>query len=1247
MGSGYPKTLLWRGFAIGILILVNASAVSALIAIERVAGTVVEYPFRRQDCQQGIFPSLYQNPQAQLGSLLIQSPNINCLKSDGLSQFASSMNDVSRLSSLFARDTSNGNVTSYTIEFWMQLNANQTCNECEIMSIGSTSSSSTSPSNLQVTFSGSSGNGTIGFNGIINTPFSITVTFTTDSSASQDGGIVSKQFKRTVSSALIKDKIWRTNLVHVVILISSCYSVRLDSLSKTLVSSYSISPQVYINGVANSGNNNQPYIISSSFEPTSWTPSHHLNLLRSNVGSSLSQPITSTASPTSPSKVNLFYVAMYPRALSSVEILQNLNAGIPNSLPVVTSFTAIINEDGIVGNHYADPQYFSQPVPVFELASIQLVATDLDDTTMSPDYRNTSTGLVIQIVDVPDASTGGTLYRLDGTAIIRDVTSGLIGSTGLIYRNPVTGTYNVLFRPAWHQHSLLLQSSPPSYKVFTSFTYRAIDGITGLSSSDIASAGIIVLPVNQPPIPTSGLKGNSIAGALSQFSLSGSDIDSAITEAWITKLPSRGLLYRVFANGSISSTRSIVADTYNNATITCTLSPSCLALQVPAASGLFPLAYIFTSTQRAPNLTDSNGLIATDSFSFSLADEERKRSFSVQYTISIFTSILAIPATYTSTAPAAVENTKSPIKVYGVDKSSGKMTLRFKLIRSPTFGYLFRANSTVGASSSSALINGDLLSSTPLLSSQYSIGTSVLYQSPPRFFTYPSTTWNGTQLVVVPDSFDFVATTATEGMGGGTSSAQSTVSTQYIGVLNVNDPTEITFTYSGVWAESQSITIHALGSTSSSGDSLPSTAIIDGFKIIDPDRNVDQVRVQIIATNGGRLTLNRDAIPRLDFTSTRCRTSVVWQCIGSGYSETRMSFLAMPADVEDALNGLTYQSVKPYIVDVINITVFDGTKGLCVTSGSKSVFNGCFSRSVSFKVTVLGVADQETDTLSSLSDSVGIFGNMQTQLMILSALVLFSCCLCRCLCMRYCKSVCGLTSCSQCLPKSSKCDKDMLFPDLDLTNGLTGENDSQSSKLAKDEAISRFEEEFKDPGYISDLPLASTRASRRERRRSLNRAKNQNQSFPPPPPPRRSLVSNSTDHTTNMSAAYDVDAYDNLYASLPNLSSISGFNAMRGRNGIPTTNSPTTREKSESKTASPSRFSNFSSPFRHSTKHSVLYQPIPDIKTSILNSPLPSILNMPPTLSRATCPPSPMQMSEISNLSPPPISPHKPIESIF
>jgi hypothetical protein len=177
------------------------------------------------------------------------------------------------------------------------------------------------------------------------------------------------------------------------------------------------------------------------------------------------------------------------------------------------------------------------------------------------------------------------------------------------------------------------------------------------------------------------------------------------------------------------------------------------------------------------------------------------------------------------------------------------------------------------------------------------------------------------------ENFTFVAITS--------DGSQSEQATQIVTVQNSNDPTEITFQYPLKWSQSNQIEIHSMADTSSYSNSELTTATITGFNIIDIDRDVDVIKVEVTSTLGGKITLNKNYISRLIFNNVDlCFSKAHCCCMGDGYSDSQMVFFAKPSDVKLALNGMKYVSTIIGI-DTVNITLYDGDKGDCIDFSNK------------------------------------------------------------------------------------------------------------------------------------------------------------------------------------------------------------------------------------------------------------------------------------------------------------------------
>lgn len=183
---------------------------------------------------------------------------------------------------------------------------------------------------------------------------------------------------------------------------------------------------------------------------------------------------------------SIFLVAMYNRPLSGGEIMRNNIAGLENSPPIAEDIVITINEDGELGDHYEDPALYLQDpmVPALNLSGIRLQATDIDQQEGFPGF-DAEEKLLLPEVYIASLPQRGTLYDFDGQRI--EEVPHFVVTRG--------GEYSVRYRPAKDE------SSGPK-NVYTSFTYTAVDAISGETSVVPGIVDIHVLPKNDPPIPS-------------------------------------------------------------------------------------------------------------------------------------------------------------------------------------------------------------------------------------------------------------------------------------------------------------------------------------------------------------------------------------------------------------------------------------------------------------------------------------------------------------------------------------------------------------------------------------------------------------------------------------------------------------------------------------------------------------------------------------------------------------------------
>lgn len=209
---------------------------------------------------------------------------------------------------------------------------------------------------------------------------------------------------------------------------------------------------------------------------------------------------------------------------------------------------------------------------------------------------------------------------------------------------------------------------------------------------------------------------------------------------------------------------------------------------------------------------------------------------------------------------------------------------------------------------------GDSLSGAMSISN-YDVGLHANYIGNKFFFNIPSVAWNGTTLSSTLDSFDFIVYSE--------SGAESTPATQYVSVLNVNDPTDLGYKRNA----DGYISVYQYG-LSPSSDSNPTVTVLSGFSLLEFDKNVDVIRAHVCTTNGGELSLNDLYLSEVDFTSNSyCFASGAINCVGDGTRNSRMIFVGTPSSIELVLNGMTYQNKNP-TVDFVNVTVYDGVVSL-------------------------------------------------------------------------------------------------------------------------------------------------------------------------------------------------------------------------------------------------------------------------------------------------------------------------------
>jgi hypothetical protein len=446
----------------------------------------------------------------------------------------------------------------------------------------------------------------------------------------------------------------------------------------------------------------------------------------------------------------------------------------------------------------------------------------------------------VQITSPP--THGGLLYYLDGTPL---AVGGFVQRVG-----QGDGNFTVRFRPP------LDVCSQNISHVVSSFTFRAVDGLArrspesspGQYSTDNATVSVIVTPVPTPPVAaamnTSLVTASITPAMLPQFH--GTQRGSPITGAAITALPSLGVLYEVFLNLTVSKMP---------------LTNSSSQLPVLLASGVFSVAYVYTGHQslHQHNTGSGSGILAYDSFEFALQNAAMRLSVPQRHNITIKTPLVAVPVTQN----IALEGQFASLLVGGLDGSGLNTTLFVRVTTFPQHGALYSGIQVAGppvygagdGASSSWVVGGRLNDSNPTASAACAMlpagvmyqGTHLFYRTldEAAFFSTPNATWNETTLPGTnPDSFTYVVYDINNSLG------PSLPETQEVRVRNVNGPTTLNFTLDRHDWPDGSVSIYAVSMARSSDASYPTYAKLRGFTLIDPDRDVDLVRVTITSTMG-------------------------------------------------------------------------------------------------------------------------------------------------------------------------------------------------------------------------------------------------------------------------------------------------------------------------------------------------------------------------------------------------------------
>ena len=476
--------------------------------------------------------------------------------------------------------------------------------------------------------------------------------------------------------------------------------------------------------------------------------------------------------------------------------------------------------------------------------------------------------------------------------------------------------------------------------MYTSFTFVAIDGVTGLASDPATVRRRRHAHARHPRAHTN-LTATTRRACPAMMALSGTTSDGASSIV--------GRLCDDAAGARRSSTR-------------CTRpkarSPSPTAPCLPvngssAASGrLWGLAVAYVYTGPEDQALADDGTLATDGFGFAVRDELNATSVEASVTVLVGTALSAEAggdetgangqATY-----SVREGEPFALTLFAADAQQeadgSPRDLCFEITSLPSHGALYQVTgpeSSVPITEPRAVVPGQ--QAQPGGGSAHAATAMVVYQSAPAFFTVPRTAWGGGPLAGLDEADQYEAFEYRVVACDNPSIASLPV-TQAVTVRNINERTDVVL-------DTADFTVYPTldpDNTTTAGP-YPTQVRLADITVLDPDRGADPVLVTI-ACRYGSLALDPAAAQLADFNSSRyCATSCLKR------TSKLLTFVASPAALHGILGGLAYTTVMPKVQDAVNITIHDGVGSPCLAVGAvptlSDVSTGCLVTAAQFRV---------------------------------------------------------------------------------------------------------------------------------------------------------------------------------------------------------------------------------------------------------------------------------------------------------
>ena len=449
-------------------------------------GLLGEYNFLRSHCLNGILPNAITNITASTLPFIKNVTTKACLSGNGISsKHNAKYSTISSVSGMVSKVAISN---SFTVEFWYQSNSSATTTtnfqQHEIMAI-----SYVSPNKCLYYVQ-------------ISEAASLTATSGT-----------------TIVASFCNTNLGSINLYMPVLLPSTTGSINhivveiAYNTIKTLT--YTVSANYTVNGVA--VGSVWDGSMSAKYDASTWNTNSKLRVFGTTTDGSVDDG------------GNLYLLALYNSALTHKEIVQNYNGKLPRSQPVVAAQQVTIREGGEVGDHSAQPSYYLQPIPTLQLATMDISAVNADDASNSPNYNASIPYMRVQLLlyTLPPVSAM-TLYTVSDVPLTAStsVPSSSSSTTPPGYvdvpRDPTTGKYTLHLRPPYGRYS------PIPTTQYCNFSYRAIDGKTGIATGPV-SVRVTITHVHRPPIISTLPRSNLIQGKLAGLVLNATVADRDAT----------------------------------------------------------------------------------------------------------------------------------------------------------------------------------------------------------------------------------------------------------------------------------------------------------------------------------------------------------------------------------------------------------------------------------------------------------------------------------------------------------------------------------------------------------------------------------------------------------------------------------------------------------------------------------------------------------------------------------------------